>query len=93
MYKVIKYGKEVWQLKILRLPFVRTLIFCILVLFLLVINKLTVLNFFVLGGLYSLIESLMAKKELDVETGNKWMDIGWVFILLTTMILVIIHTF
>ncbi|WP_101933002.1 hypothetical protein [Virgibacillus dokdonensis] len=74
----------------LRLPFVRTLIFCVLVLVLLFTNKLTVLNFFVLGSLYSFIESLMSKKELDVEAESKWIDIGWLFNLLTTMILVII---
>ncbi|AUJ24316.1 hypothetical protein A21D_01217 [Virgibacillus dokdonensis] len=78
------------MLMMLRLPFVRTLIFCVLVLVLLFTNKLTVLNFFVLGSLYSFIESLMSKKELDVEAESKWIDIGWLFNLLTTMILVII---
>ncbi|KKE78617.1 hypothetical protein DTX80_18025 [Bacilli bacterium] len=78
---------------ILRLPFVRTLIFCILVLILLFTNQLNVLAFFLLGGLYSLIESIASKREFDIKTGNKFIDFGWYSFLLVTILLVIIDTF
>lgn len=81
------------NLNILRLPFVRTLLFCVFILILLFINKLNVLVFFLLSGLYSLTESIMSKKGLDINTGNKFIDFGWIFFLLIIMILVSIDAF
>lgn len=80
-------------MNILRLPFVRTIIFCILILTLLFINQLNVLLFFLLGGLYALTESIMSKKGGDINTGNKFIDFGWIFFLLITMFLVLIDYF
>jgi len=78
---------------VLRLPFVRTLIFCILVLILLFINLLNILAFFLLGGFYSLIESVATKRDFDIKTRNKFIDFGWFPFLLITMLLVVIDTF
>lgn len=78
---------------IFRLPFVRTLIFCILVLILLFTNKLNVLAFFLIGGVYSFIQSIASKREFDITTGNKFIDFGWYPFLLITILLIIIDSF
>lgn len=84
------YFESQGVLRILRLPFVRSVIFSLLVLLLLFFDQLNVGLFFLLGALYSLIELFFSKKRFDLKTGINFIDIGWLFIVLITMILVVI---
>jgi len=77
------------KLSFLRLPFVRALIFCCLILILSFTNHLNVLIFFLLGGMYSLIESFTLKRGLDIMTGNKIIDFGWILFILGTVSFVV----
>ncbi len=76
---------------IFKLPFIRTLIFCILIFVLHFFDQLNVLIFFLLGGIYALIETLSSKKQLDIKTGNKFIDFSWIIFLVGTMLFVVLE--
>ncbi|WP_077302691.1 hypothetical protein [Virgibacillus pantothenticus] len=80
------------MLRAFKFPIVRSLFFCFLIMLYLVTNHLTVLAFFVIGGGYSLIESIMRKKNLDVATGKIWIDLGGVLIIFVTLAFVLLDT-
>ncbi len=76
---------------LLRYPFTRYTIFCMVILILLFLDCLGVLTFFILGAGFSILESYLTKKDFDKEIGNKFIDYGWIVMLLITLAIVLFY--
>lgn len=74
----------------LRLPFIRYTIFCMILLLLLFIDYLGVLHFFVLSAGFSVLESYLTKKNFDKKVDNKFIDYGWIIVVLITLAIILL---
>ncbi|GGD08789.1 hypothetical protein [Pontibacillus salipaludis] len=77
-------------MSLIKLPMLRAIIYCVVILSLLMTNTLDYLNFFLISATYSLIQHLTQKHNMDRHTNNKMLDYGWLPLPIVTALLVLI---
>lgn len=75
-------------MSLLRLPFTRWTIFCVII-----YRSFRGPYFFILGAGFSIVERYLTRKRFDKKTGNQFIDYGWIGLWLLTSILIFIVVF
>lgn len=75
----------------LRFPFIRYSIYCLVLLIMLFFNYFTVGTFFVTSICFVLIEKILSVKKYDKKTENKFIDYGWIILLILTFVIIFLN--